>query len=179
MENNAFETLPPAPFVRGFVRTLSLAVGIEPEPLLALLRRDFTEKDSGSLLPMSTWRRPRRRLFRGVTSWLLLFISAIVTVSLGYLGIHYYLANLPPFLEISAPEAFSNHEKQVLVTGRTGLDSVVEINQIPTALKPDGSFSATIEIPSQGLITLQIKATNARGKQTIEEIPVRILSSGE
>src|SRR5688572_20447786 len=51
LEENQFDQLPAATFVKGFIRNLAEFFGQDPQPLLATLRRDFKESATGKLVP--------------------------------------------------------------------------------------------------------------------------------
>lgn len=44
LEKNCFDDLPSAAYIQGFIRNYSQVLGLEPEPLLAIFRRDYEEK---------------------------------------------------------------------------------------------------------------------------------------
>lgn len=174
LENNSFSGLPPAPFVKGFVRTLCVTLGLQPDNMIALLRRDFKEVESGHLLPSDAWKKKPHRLFGGVVGWLSLLIGVVVIVAISYTGIQWFVAQQPPYLEVIEPKPFSDQSSQILVTGTTDPDAVVAVNGQIASLRPDGSFSQEVDLPSGGLITIQVEATDAKGKSSSLEIPVRV-----
>ena len=60
LEENNFDKLPPAAFVKGFVRSYARVVSKDPEGLLAIFRRDYDQNERGEIVP--------RGLAAGVTS---------------------------------------------------------------------------------------------------------------
>ena len=51
LEENLFEQLPAATFVKAYIRNYARVLGFDPEPLIRLLRRDFKESAKGQLVP--------------------------------------------------------------------------------------------------------------------------------
>ncbi len=174
IESNAFAGLPPAPFVRGYVRTVCTTLGIQPEPVIALLRRDYTELDSGQLLPTQLRRKRKPRLFRGVVGWSALVVSAVVVAAGGYVLLQWAAAQRPPYLEVTEPEPFAEVSQTTVITGLSDPDVVVLVNDQPAALRPDGSFSTEITFPQSGLISITVSAEDAKGKREEVELPVRV-----
>ena len=50
LEENRFADLPAAVFVKGYIKGYARVLGFDPEPMLALLRRDFQESAKGKLI---------------------------------------------------------------------------------------------------------------------------------
>ena len=69
LENDDFSPLPTAAYVRGYIRAYAQQLGVEPRPLLALLRRDYKETNKGVLVPREFIKsvRPRRLTWTPVT----------------------------------------------------------------------------------------------------------------
>lgn len=174
LENNSFEGLPPATFVRGYVRTICTTLGINPNPVIAILRRDFTEAESGKLLPTQLGRKRKPRLFQGVVGWSALVVSAVLVAAGGYVLLQWAAAQRPPYLEIAEPEPFAEVAQTATITGLSDPDVVVLVNDQPAALRPDGSFSSEITFPQTGLITVKVSAQDAKGKRSEVELPVRV-----
>lgn len=174
LESNSFAGLPPSPFVRGYVRTICTTLGLAPDPVIALLRRDYTEAESGQLLPTQLGKRRRPRLFRGVVGWSGLVVSAVMVAAGGYVLLQWAVAQRPPYLEVSEPEPFAEVDKTAVITGLSDPDVVVLVNDQPAAIRPDGSFSTEITFPQTGLISVKISAEDAKGKRSEVELPVRV-----
>lgn len=175
LENNTFAGLPPAPFVRGFVRTLCVTLGLKPENVIPLLRRDFKEEQSGHLLPNTSWSRRRPKLFGGVVGGMSIVVISVAVVSVGYVLMQWFASTQPPYLDVASPEPFSEHSGQTLVSGTTDIDAVVTINGQQASLRPDGSFSLDVDLPAGGLVTLRVQAEDSLGKSSVVEIPVRVV----
>ena len=81
IESDDFAALPQGPFVKGFIRTYALELGLDPDHILAVYRRDFGAQPQQKLVPdgvlyplkRSLWRRFSPKML-GVCS--VLFIAA-------------------------------------------------------------------------------------------------------
>jgi cytoskeletal protein RodZ len=141
LENNQFQLLPAAPFVRGYIKAYAELFGFEYTPVLALLRRDYKESAKGNLVPLE-FIKPmlkKRQIWTPVT--MLLVIAVMMFASLlAYVGTQWYIFTKPPSLEIVEPAENAFVSSQVVVRGQTTNDAVVLVNAQPVSLQPDGSF---------------------------------------
>jgi cytoskeletal protein RodZ len=167
LEDNRFSDLPAGVFVKGYIKGYARILGFDPEPMLALLRRDFQESAKGRLVPQDflkpTWRKnsassPLRRASSGIIGvFLVLFL---------YIGIRWYGFIAPPKLTIIDPAEDSLVSAQVTVSGVTEPETLVTVNAqlVPVAL--DGSFEAQISLTTEGISTITVTATNKQEKKT-------------
>jgi len=51
IEQDQFDKLPSATFVKGFIRNLALALQLDPQVALAVFRRDFDQNKQGKIIP--------------------------------------------------------------------------------------------------------------------------------
>jgi len=78
---------------------------------------------------------------------------------------------VPPTLEILDTETLGN---LVIINGRTESGAKVTINGEGVVLKPDGSFSKTIQMTQSGWATLEIVAVDAWNNESIQRTRVFI-----
>lgn len=176
LEQNKFDELPAATFVKGYIKTYARLFGFDHQPLIALLRRDFKESAKGKLVPLefikpllkkrSIWQRPVTMVLLG----LVLLLSTIA----GYVGIQWYKLSQPPTVTIESPKDDESVSARVVVQGHTEQDAVITVNDQPVALQPDGSFRTEIFLPREGLNTLTVKATDRRNKTSVMQRTVRV-----
>lgn len=168
LENNHFQKLPAAPFVRGYIKTYSELFGFEYQPLLGLLRRDYKESAKGKLIPHQ-FLKPvlrKRALWTPVT--VVLVLSGVVFLSLlGYVGVQWYDLTKPPQLEVISPQENEVVSPQVMVTGQTVPDAVVLVNAQPVSLQPDGRFETEVFIQREGVASITVEAIDRREKSSI------------
>jgi cytoskeleton protein RodZ len=175
LENNQFDALPAAIFVRGYVKTYGQVFGFDYQPLLAMLRRDFKESARGKLIPLE-FIKPKlknRRLWAPLTMVIMMLAGLFVSLG-GYVGYQWFQLQQPPSLEITAPTSNQVVGPQVLVSGKTNPDALVTVNSQPVSLQLDGSFQTPVFLPRDGLNTISVEATDRRGKTNLQQRTVRV-----
>lgn len=176
LEENRFEELPPAAFVKGYIKTYAKMFGFDHAPVLALLRRDYKESATGTLIPRD-FIAPvivSARPMRTVTVVVVLLFAGLLSV-FGYIGFQWYQLQKPPQLVIEEPVLRQEVGPNVTVRGFTDPEAVVAVNTQPVALRPDGTFETQVTFVSEGIATLVIESTDRRGKtaQEVRQIYVR------
>ena len=175
LEANNFPALPSATFVKGYIKTYAKLFGFEYEPLLALLRRDFRESATGTLVPRE-FIKPvlkKRVLWTPVTMTMMGLVVIFVTL-LSYVGVQWYNIQKPPRLIVTVPEENAFVSSQIKVTGETINDAIVTINSQPVSLRPDGTFEGEVFLPREGIHTITIEALDRRGKKSVIQRPVHV-----
>lgn len=175
LEDNQFEYLPSATFVKGYIKTYGRLFGFDYQPLLAMLRRDYKESAKGKLLPRE-FLKPvlkKRRWWAPLTVASVVLGAAFLTV-VGFFIFQWYSLQKPPALEITQPEQNMTVAAKVQVSGKTAADSTVTINEQPVALQLDGSFSTEVVLPTEGIHAIIVKSTDRRGKTNTVERNVRV-----
>ncbi len=175
LENNEFEKLPAATFVKGYIRTYGQVFGFDYKPLLALLRRDFKESARGQLVPRE-FLKPvlKRKTFWTPITTAILVLAALFLSFVVYVGVGWYNLQKPPSLEVTVPSENAEVAAQVIVEGKTLPDAVVSVNAQPVALQVDGSFKTEVFLSREGINTITIKATDRRGKSNTVQRTVRV-----
>lgn len=175
LENNQFEKLPAAAFVKGYIKTYGTLFGFDHQPLLGLLRRDFKESAKGQLVPRE-FIKPllKKGQFWTPTTGFLIMLSAIFVTIFSYVAVQWYAFNRPPKLEVAKPEANAEVAAQVVVTGQTNQEAVLTVNDQPVALQADGSFETEIFLPREGITTITIEAKDRRGKSSLVQRTVYV-----
>lgn len=163
LEENNYKNLPPATFVKGFIRNYGQYLGLDPYQLLAIYRRQFNEKSNKVFLEK---KEEKSRFVITPNIVLTFMIALIISVFLFYLFNEYRIYKSSPVIVISSPDEF-----QVITTnsaeikGRTQPESSLTINGQKIEVSSDGSFSEEVALlPGTNIITIQ--ATNRFGKMT-------------
>lgn len=175
LENDQFEKLPSAVFVKGYIKTYASLFGFDYQPVLALLRRDFKESAVGKLVPRE-FIKPILKKRRTWTPITVVFLGlAVVFVTLvGYVGVQWYNIQKPPELEVFSPKENEFVSSHIEVKGRTVNDAIVDVNAQPVAIQADGSFQTEVYLPREGIHILTIEAVDRRGKKNVVQRPVRV-----
>jgi cytoskeletal protein RodZ len=175
LEENRFELLPAATFVKGYIKTYGRILGFDAQPLLALLRRDYKESARGQLIPRE-FIKPvlkRQAFFTPVTMVVMVLALMFMSV-MSYVGFQWYNLNKPPALEVFTPEENANVASKIEVTGRTNPDAIVVVNAQPVALQPDGTFTTEVYIPREGIASVTVEASDRRGKSNLVQRTVHV-----
>lgn len=166
LEANQFDQLPAAIFVQGYIKAYSRVLQFDDQPLLALLRRDYAQSQTGQLLARSFIQPVLRRgqFWRPMT---LVAAGAAIffVILLGYVGWQWRSLNRPPKLEISTPAENELVAAKVVVRGQTDPEAMVAINAQPISIQADGTFQAEINLPKEGMTTITVEAIDSRGKK--------------
>lgn len=175
LENNQFDQLPAAPFVKGFIKSYAHLFDFDTKPLLALLRRDYQESTDGQLLPRE-FINPivRKNTSSRSLSFIVIVVVAVFLSLMGYVGWQWYTLTRPPRLEVSQPENDQFVSSEIIVEGQTEPESIVLVNAQPVSLRPDGSFRTKLYLPREGISTITVEATDKRGKTNLEQRTVYV-----
>jgi cytoskeletal protein RodZ len=175
LEENRFNDLPAATFVKGYIRTYAQLFGFDHQPLLALLRRDYKESAVGTLVPRE-FLKPvlkKRELWTPVTFAVILLATVFLTL-ISYVGLQWYNIQKPPKLVVTTPQENAFVASQIIVKGQTVSDAIVSVNAQPVALQPSGDFQTEIFIPREGIHTISIEAVDRRGKKSTVQRSVHV-----
>ena len=165
LEQNEFDKLPAATFVKGYIKTYARVFGFEHQPLLALLRRDFKESAKGKLVPRE-FIKPVLKKRRSITSITLVMVAVagLFFALMAYVGVQWYQLQRPPELQVTQPVDQAQVAARVAIEGQTVPEALVSVNEQPVALQPDGTFSTELVLPTEGITTITVSATDRRGK---------------
>lgn len=175
LEENQFDLLPAATFVKGYVKIYARLFAFDPQPLLALLRRDYKESAKGQLVPREflTPVLKKRRHLKPVTFVMIgLFLVFLTLVS--YIGIQWWMLQQPPRLVVTQPEELAVVGPQVEVRGSTEPEALVVVNEQPVALQPDGSFQTEVSLMTEGIVTIVIQSRDDQGKTSVVQRQVQV-----
>ncbi len=175
LEDGRFDELPPAVFVKGYITAYSKVLGLDAEPLVALLRRDFKESAKGTLVPREFINPVLRKKFGWQPITLIgIVVGVFFTVILGYVGFQWYQLQQPPEITIETPQPQQSVAATTVVQGTTDPEALVTINTVPVALQMDGSFETEVTFLTDGINTITVESTDARGKTAVEQFQVYV-----
>jgi cytoskeletal protein RodZ len=175
IERNEFEKLPAEPFVKGFLHSYAQFLGMDPETVLALLRRDFKTGEKGKVVPRQFIKTLDRK-----KSWIGPHLTAVVSVSvvvfliLGFAALQFWRFLQPPELEVFSPDQDELVGKNVTVRGKTTQDAVVTVDEKPVALSTDGEFETAVFYTDNGTYTITIRAEDRHKHASIIHRTVKV-----
>lgn len=175
IEAGKWSQLPPPPFTKGLIRNYAQALGLNPEEILAVFRREYDEtvqKPSKSPFIMQSFVRFTPNTF------LQLAIVIICLVFALYFFREFRILTGPPKLVVEKPQEQAKVSgNNVEIAGKTSAEAVVTVNGQPIPVAEDGSFATTIEMIQNG--TVAIKATSKSGKSETVERTVMVGNSAQ
>ncbi len=165
LEKDSYQSLPSVATIKGFIRNYAQFLGLEPEKVVAIFKRDYRRTQEQKIVfPPKVdlnkefkW-NPKKTLIVVVA----LFIVAFLT----YLAYQYHGLLGRPRLEVDLP--LDNQrvtEEQIVIKGRTDLDNSVTINGSLTQLNEKGEFTYRLRLTS-GENKIVIETTNRLGRKT-------------
>lgn len=175
LEDNDFDALPAATFVKAYIRNYARIFLLDEKPLLAILRRDYEESVKGQLI----LREILQPKLKKKTLWSpirLVFLSVILifAVFASYALWQWYQLSRPPVLVLNSPAENAEVATRVLLQGVTESDVILTVNSAPVAIKSDGSFETEVYLPQEGLNTVTIKASDKNGKSSVLQRSFRV-----
>lgn len=166
IEESAFDKLPTATFTKGLLRSYANCVHLNPDTIVAMFRRDFTENSGGEIIPRGLV-TPVSQKAKFLTVNLLLLIIGIV-VFIGFMSWQLSLWWSLPSLKVIQPIEGETYGDKLTVRGVAEKDAKVMVDDQAVILDSSGNFSLDLVYPA-GTHAVVISATDRQGKnRTIE-----------
>jgi hypothetical protein len=165
LENSDFAKLPSAPVTKGFLKSYSRVLHLNPETLIAMYRRDYDEI-MGEIVPHGLVDPvvQKKRLFSVpvllTTIALLAFFSFLFIQLLNWWSL--------PKLDVLQPIEGETYGELVTVKGVTAPDATLRIGDQTVVVNQDGAFSLDLKYPA-GTHRLLIQASARDGKTRLLE----------
>lgn len=168
LEDNDFDALPAATFVKAYIRNYARVFQLDQKPLLAMLRRDYEESVKGQLIRREVLApRTIRKIFYSPIRSVALVAATVFVVAFSYAVWQWYLLTRPPVLILTTPAENDRVAARVLLEGQTSPAAMLTVNTMPVALQVDGSFRTEIYLPQAGANTITLKATDKNDRTTL------------
>ncbi len=166
LEDSDFTSLPSATFAKGFLRTYANFLYLNPETMVAMFRRDFSENQKGEIIPRGlvspVGDKPK---FLSVS---LILSSLAILAFLGFLSVQLISWWSLPKLKLLQPQSGDTYGEKVTVKGVAEVDSSVSVNDQSVILDSNGQFSLDLIFPA-GTHSVLVQARNRQGKTTLLE----------
>lgn len=164
IEKDDYQALSPETTTKGFIRNYAQFLGLKPEKLVAVFKRDY--RRSKEQRPVFPSRKDLNKQFKwSPRKTLILVITLFVLGFFVYLGYQYHGLWGKPGLEITAPiDNQTVTEEQIVIKGKTNPDNSVSINGNLTQLNDQGEFNYRLRLTS-GENKIVIEATNRLGRK--------------
>ncbi len=166
IENSDFASLPSATFAKGFLRNYASFLYLNPDTIVAMFRRDFTQNLKGEIIPRGlvepVGTKPRYFTVNVILS------SLAILVFLGFLALQLVSWWSLPKLKLIQPQDGETYGEKITFKGITDPDATIEVNGQLVILDQKGQFSLDLIFPA-GTHTIIVKAQNRQGKSTLLE----------
>lgn len=176
IEENDYQHLPSGVYIRGFIRNYSEFLGLPPEKILVLFRRQFDERKNLGLLPQGLSKPLTGNTFSlkaPMLAILLSFIPLFLLFIYFYQG--YRILSEAPSLTINNPQEQAVIQGEgVEVAGQTDPSATLTINGQQITLQSDGSFVQKITL-TPGVTTLEFVVKNKFGKERVTKRTVKVV----
>lgn len=166
LEENSWNRLPSLPYIKGFLRNYSSYLGLKPEEMTAIFRRQFGIQQKGGIIPQGL-AHPLNESGYHITPQILAIgiIISFLSIFFGYLLLQYKTYTSPPNLVVNKPlEGETVTSDKIQISGKTDSDAVVSINGQKIALSKTGDFEISLSL-LPGINTVTIESTSKFGKK--------------
>lgn len=165
LEAGQYIKLPPPTFIQGFIKNYGKFLGLDPQKLLAIFRREFSEgKHPPKILESFSNPVDKGKFKLTPTKFVGLVVLGLVMIFFGYLWFEYRFLVGSPFLEVTQPQDQQTVTgESIVVLGRTDPEAKVYINNQEIQVDATGKFLQEVKL-SDNVNTLVITATSKSGK---------------
>lgn len=175
LEENNFDALPAATFIKAYIRNYARIFKLDEKPLLAILRRDYEESVKGQLIPREfLYPQLKKKTLWSPIHLVFLSVMMVFAVFFSYALWQWFQLNRPPALILISPEEDAEVASRIIFKGNTKANAILTINSTPVALREDGSFETELYLPQEGVNTVTIKASDKNGKSTVLQRNVQV-----
>ena len=167
LEKDEYSKLPPPTFVQGFIKNYGKFLGLDTEKLLAIYRREFSDrKNPPKILESFTNPLNTSKIVLTPAKVLSIIVVLLVITFFGYLWYEYRYLVGSPFLEVSNPPDQQTIDTQKLtVSGKTSPEAKLKINNQDVAIDGEGNFSQELEL-KESANKIIFSSTSKFGKTT-------------
>jgi cytoskeletal protein RodZ len=166
IENSDFARLPSSTFAKGFLRNYASFLHLNPDTIVAMFRRDFTENNNGEIIP--------RGLFEPVGGkpkffTVSLILTSIATLAfLGFLAIQLISWWSLPKLKLLQPQNGDTYGEKVTFKGVTDRDATVIVGGQQVIVDQNGQFTLDL-VFGAGTHSVIVETKNRQGKTLLLE----------
>ena len=167
LEADDYSKLPPATFVQGFIKNYAKFLGLDSHKLLAVYRREFSEKRHQPYVMDAFTRPPSISKLKLTPGRLLGLIFALIILTFfAYLWVQYRGFSSPPRLVVtSPPEQFTTDNAILAVRGETDPEVKLTVNGQEIMVSTEGEFKEEITLSSP-VNKLDVIAVSKFGQKT-------------
>lgn len=168
LEDGNYAKLPPPTFVQGFIKNYGKFLGLDTERLLAIFRREFSDRTNPPKI-MEAWKNPLQTPKFRLTPTKVIsgLVVGLISVFFIYLWFEYRFLAGPPTLIVDTPkDQLTVTDPKVEVAGKTSSEAQVAINNQKVSVDESGSFSQELEL-SGSINKIEVTATSKFGQTAV------------
>ncbi len=167
MEANDWDKLPSETYIKGFLRNYSNFLGLKPDGIVAIFRRQYPQDIKAKVLPEGLSEPLNTPILKITPQRFTIVITGFLVILFSlYLVLQYISFTSPPPLDVISPkegEIFSTSE--IRVAGKTNSDASVFINNQKVGINRKGEFEQVLSF-DPGVNTIIIESENRIGKRS-------------
>lgn len=166
IENSDFNSLPSSTFTKGFLRSYANFLYLNPDTMMAMFRRDFTENNKGEIIPRGLVEPVGSKPKFFTVNLILITITSLTF--LGFLGFQIVSWWSYPKLTLLQPKDGDTYGEKVTFKGVTNQNATVKVGGQLVIVDGNGQFTLDQIFPG-GTHTVIIETTNRQGKTKLLE----------
>lgn len=167
IESDDYAQLPSGTVARGFIRNYCEFLGLPPDTLLAVFRRDFIENSLGRIVPRGMADPVAKPGIWTPKTTIIALVVFVFTLFGAYIIYQYRILTGPPSLILTYPtDNQTTSEVNVEIVGRTDPDASLAVNGQLQSLDKGGRFYFRIPL-EPGENKIAVTATAKSGKTTV------------
>ncbi|MCL4367239.1 helix-turn-helix domain-containing protein [Patescibacteria group bacterium] len=166
LESDDYKKLPPSTFVQGFIKNYAKFLGLDPNKLLAIFRREFSDKAHKPYV-MDAFVHPADPKKIKITPGKVLgvVISLIILSFFAYLWLQYRQFVGSPTLIVDNPvDQMTTDSSNIIVEGKTDPEIKVSVNNQDIPVDSNGQFKTQISLSSP-VNKINVEATSKFGQK--------------
>lgn len=169
LEADEYSKLPPPTFVQGFIKNYAKFLGLDPDKMVAIFRREFSDRKNPPKV-LDSFANPINKKRFKLTPARIIFSLVLTLLAVFFLYLWFELRFLsgPPFLEVIEPSDQLQAQSEVVrVVGKTSPEAKVDINNQQVTVDEAGNFEQELTL-TESVTTISVTSTSKSG-QTSEE----------
>lgn len=166
LEADNYGRLPSATVAKGFIRNYAKFLGLNPDHLLSLFRRDFVENQQGQIVPRGMVDPVNQISFWTPRTTIIAFVTLVFTLFGAYMLYQYRILTGPPALTLQKPLDYAEVTGDTVeVVGTTDPEASLSVNSQPVVLEKGGQFHLRLPlVPGENIIS--VTSLSKSGKST-------------
>lgn len=167
IEEDAYAKFSNAVTAKGFIRNYALFLELNPDSVLAIFRRDFSENERGQIVPRGMIIPLNQFAFSWNPKLTGLVVGLVfLTIFFGYLIRQFSSWISAPEIEVAyPPENIVLEKLEVDLIGKTDRDASFFVDGEIVSLNENGEFSKRLNL-ERGENEIVLEAVSRRGKKT-------------